>query len=79
MKKKTPLTDEWIADVVATLRPLCTIDEAAELLRTSTRNLRRLIAAGRIETVRSRQGGGSRVLIPRVELGRFLRGLASER
>jgi excisionase family DNA binding protein len=66
---------DWIADTVASLAPLTTASEAAAALRTSPRNLRRMIADGRICAVRAKETGSSRVLIARVEIARYLRGL----
>jgi excisionase family DNA binding protein len=67
---------DWIADTVARLEPLTTIGEAAKSLRTSTSSIRRLMAVGRIHAVRQRESGSSRVLIPRLEIERYLRGLS---
>lgn len=39
----------------------------------SPRNLRRLYAAGRIKTFRPREGVSTRVLVPRLEIERYLR------
>jgi excisionase family DNA binding protein len=66
---------DWIADAVSALRPLATVNETCAVLRTSTRNLRRMIATGRLRAVRSRVGGSSRVLVPRVEIETYLRSL----
>lgn len=67
--------DDWIADAVAGLAILATASEAATALRTSQRNLRRMIADGRIRAVRQRATGSSRTLISRAEIVRYLRGL----
>jgi len=72
-------TADWIADVVAGLAPLCTASEAANALRMSPRNLRRLIVQGRIGALREKTTGSSRVLIPRVEIERYLRSLIVEK
>jgi excisionase family DNA binding protein len=69
---------DWVADVVAKLHPLCTAGEAANALRTSTRNLRRMIADGRLGAVRAVESGSSRVLVPRAEIERYLRSLFVE-
>lgn len=66
---------DWIADAVGTLAPLATVAETCAVLRTSTRNLRRMIATGRLKALRARESGSSRVLVPRVEIERFLRSL----
>lgn len=73
------MTTDWIADVVATLPTLCTADEAAKVLRTSGRNLRRLIVAGRIQGIRACETGSSRVLVPRVAIENYLRSLTGEK
>jgi excisionase family DNA binding protein len=67
---------DWIADVVAPLPALATAQEASAALRTSPRNLRRHIAAGRLQAIRAEEAGSSRVLIPRAEIERFLRACA---
>lgn len=67
---------DWIQETVAHLPPLATASEAAEALRTSPRNLRRHIAAGRLAAIRAEETGSSRVLIPRAEIERFLRACA---
>lgn len=70
----TPNPD-WISDVVGALRPMTTTAEASSALRTSPRNLRRMIADGRLRAVRPREAGSSRVLVPRREIERYLRSL----
>jgi hypothetical protein len=62
----------WIQEAVADLPALTTAAEAARALRTSPRNLRRHIAAGRLKAIRAEETGSSRVLIPRLEIVRFL-------
>jgi len=71
----TPHTD-WISDVVADLPALATAAETSKALRTSPRNLRRHIAAGRLVAIRAEESGSSRVLVPRAEIERFLRACA---
>jgi excisionase family DNA binding protein len=66
---------DWIADAVGALKPLATVNEACDVLRTSSRNLRRMIATGRLKALRARESGSSRVLIPRVEIESYLRSL----
>lgn len=66
---------DWIADAVASLHPLATLFEAAATLRMCTRSVRRMVATGRLKAIRSRESGSSRVLIPRVEIERYLRSL----
>jgi excisionase family DNA binding protein len=67
-----PTPIDWIADATRDLQPLTTLPECAKTLRMSERNLRRLIAAGRIAAVKSSEGGSSRVLVPRTEVAKFL-------
>ena len=69
---------DWVAETVSGLKPLATAAEASAALRTSPRNLRRHIAAGRLRAIRAEESGSSRVLIPRCEIERFLRACAGE-
>jgi excisionase family DNA binding protein len=55
------------------LPTLCTIDEAANALRLSTRAVRRLLATGRLRAAKLAIGGSSKLLVPRVELERLVR------
>ncbi|HEY5372947.1 MAG TPA: helix-turn-helix domain-containing protein [Polyangiaceae bacterium] len=73
---RSPDTD-WITETVTGLAPLATAKETAAVLRTSTRNLRRMIGDGRIRAVRAQESGSSPVLVPRGEIERYLRGLVS--
>ena len=66
---------DWISEVVSQLRPMATAVEAANALRTSPRNLRRMIADGRLSAVRQRESGSSRVLVPRKSIEQYLRNL----
>lgn len=67
---------DWISDTIASLPPLVTCREAANALRCSTRTIKRLNATGRLRGVRQTETGSSRLIIPRVEIERYLRGLA---
>lgn len=67
-----------VSPATAPIAELLTIAETARMLRMSDRNLRRLIARGRIKAMRARQTGSSRVLIPREEIERYLRSLRAE-
>lgn len=69
---------DWIAEAVAELKPLVTGAEAADALRVSRRTLARYVATGRLRALRADDAGSSRVLIPRSEVARFLRGLAGD-
>lgn len=55
------------------LPSLCTVDEAAKALRSSTRTVRRLLATGRLRAAKLALGGSSRLLVPRVEIERLVR------
>ena len=66
---------DWISEVVATLQPICTATEAAAVLRTSPRNLRRMVSLGRIEGYHPAEGGSSRLMVPRVSIEKYLRGV----
>ena len=68
---------DWIDEATAGMPALVTANEAALLLRTSPRNVRRMVADGRITGVRARETGSSRLLVPSSEIGRYLRGLVS--
>jgi excisionase family DNA binding protein len=68
---------DWIQETVAELPPLATVKEAAAVLRTTPRNLRRHVASGRLRAIRAEGNGSSRVLFPRAEIARFLAACAS--
>jgi len=65
----------WIDDAVASLPPLVTVEELVTLLRTSRRQVYRLIASGRINAVKQSEGGSSRNLVPRAAVTNYLRSL----
>lgn len=69
--------DNWIADVLATLPALATAKEASAALRTTPRNLRRLIVSGRLTAVHATSRATSRVLVPRAAIESYLRGLVN--
>lgn len=69
---------EAVAEIENSLPAILTASEAAHALRTSARQLRRLIVAGRIGAMREHASGSSRVLVPRAEIGRYLRSLVPE-
>jgi excisionase family DNA binding protein len=71
------LASDWVEDAIGQLKPLATLKEVAGVLRTSERNVHRMVADGRLHAVRSRAGGSSRVLIARTEVARYLRSLVS--
>lgn len=52
------------------LKPMCTVEEAAEALRLCTKSIRAHIASGALNAARG--GDGSRVLVPRVEVLRHV-------
>jgi excisionase family DNA binding protein len=66
------VSDPAVEDLVAGLPPLVSIAEAAKHVRQSPRTIRSWIAQGRSAVVKTTASGSGRVLIPRVELGRFL-------
>ena len=69
-----PPFEKQIVEVASTLPPLATVIEVADLLRVNPRTIKRYIASGRIRSVRA-DVGSSRVLSPRTEVERYLRGL----
>ena len=71
------MSQDWITEAVSTLPPICTAKEAATVLRTTGRNLRRMIARGRLLGVHGAEGGSSRLLVPRASIESYLRGLVS--
>src|SRR4051812_35526293 len=56
------MSHDWITETVATLPAICTADEAAKLLRTTTRSIRRWTASGRLKCLHTSVGGSSRLL-----------------
>lgn len=56
--------------MVDSLLPLCTVQETAAALRLTTKSVRLYIERG--ELVAAREGNGSRVLVPRVEVLRHV-------
>ena len=57
-----------MSTIVAAPLVLLTAAEAAELLRLSTRTIRRWIAEGRLTAFRSHPGNGGRLLLRRADL-----------
>jgi excisionase family DNA binding protein len=55
------------------LPSLCTAEEAARALRTSSRTIKRMVSRGQLRVAKLAIGGSSRVLVPRVELERVVR------
>jgi len=66
---------DWVEEAISGVPALATVVESAALLRMSPRNFYRLIAAGKVRSVRSSEGGSSPHLVPRGELARYLRSL----
>jgi excisionase family DNA binding protein len=66
---------DWIDDALSHLPPVCTATEALGVLRCSRRELYRRVADGRLPAVKAREGGSSRLLIPRSALRAYLAGL----
>jgi excisionase family DNA binding protein len=65
-------TSKAAAQAVAHLPPLCTVTETAKTFRTSTRNVKRWIACGRLQAARVVRNGGSPLLIPRTAIEKLL-------
>lgn len=65
----------WITEALADLPPIVTVEEAADVIRTTRRNLYRMVAAGRLHAVKAAEGGSGRLLIPRASLEKYLRRL----
>ncbi|NRA34569.1 MAG: helix-turn-helix domain-containing protein [Polyangiaceae bacterium] len=65
----------WIDEALRDVPPLSTTLEAMSLLRTSRRNLYRMVARGKIRALRPERSGSSRLLFAKAELARFLRTL----
>lgn len=68
---------DWISEATKDLPAITTAAEAAKVLRTSPRNLRRMVVDGRIQAIRERESGSSRVLVPRASIESYLRGLVA--
>jgi len=71
------MTSDCIADVMATVPPLADIGETGKALRKSKQTVR-LVRAGRLHGVRAVEAGSSPVLISRVPIEKYLRGLGGE-
>jgi hypothetical protein len=69
----------WVTDAIAGLPPIARIEEVAGLIRMCPRQIRRLIKSGQLRAVRGRETGPARLLIPRVEVGRYLQSLEAGR
>lgn len=68
----------WVDDAVASLPPLVTVEELVTLLRTSRRQIYRLISDGRLSAVKQSEGGSSRNLVPRPAVAKYLHSLVVE-
>jgi len=71
------MNTDWIAEALAPLPAICTANEAATVLRTTPRNLRRMISLGRLTGFHGAEGGSSRLMVPRASIESYLRGLVS--
>ncbi len=71
----TPEAPAWISEIISAQRPLMTAKEVAGLLRTSQRNLYRLVASKKLHAVRSAESGSSPLLFPRSSVEKYLRRL----
>ncbi|MGE0708632.1 MAG: hypothetical protein AB7N76_12570 [Planctomycetota bacterium] len=65
----------WAMDVIRTEEPLLTRERLRDLLQVSERTLSRLLSSGELVTIR-RPGDRSKVLVPRLEVARYLARLA---
>jgi len=72
-KAVPPTTLDWADETVAALPELATVPEVMRVLRASQSSLYRLMATGRIRSIRT--SGGSRRLIPRSAIAEYLRRL----
>ncbi len=68
--------EKWIAETVATLPALVTVEELAEVLRVTERTVPRTLATGEISSIGGGPGGKRR-LVPKSELERYLRALGT--
>lgn len=66
---------DWIDSTIEALPAFLTMDEAAKVLRLSKRTIARLVADGRLGSVRHGESGGARRLIPRQAVDAYLRSL----
>lgn len=64
--------EDWVAAATAELPALLTIAETATYLRMSMRQVYRLADAGRIVMI-SKGGEGSRRLVPKAAIAKYLR------
>ena len=67
----------WIQDLAASLPPMLSLAETAELLRIHERTVHRMLRDGRLRSIRRVPLPGARHLIPRAELVRYLATLAA--
>lgn len=70
--------DDWVTIALEGLKPIVTVQEAIEVLRTSRRNFYRLVSSGKVHAVKAAEAGSGRLLIPRKSLERYLRGLEGD-
>jgi len=69
----------WVGEALEGQPALMTVPEVCSTIRTSRRNLYRLIASARLESLKQTEGGSSRLLIPRESVERYLLALAGAR
>ncbi|HEX3852193.1 MAG TPA: helix-turn-helix domain-containing protein [Polyangiaceae bacterium] len=72
------MSPKFADDAVAGLAVFVTVEELVVLLRTSRRQIYRLISTGRLPAVKQSDGGSSRNLVPRVEVHKYLCSLVVE-
>jgi hypothetical protein len=68
---------DWIDEVVGALPPIVTSEEAFKLLRISRRSFYKLVALGKIKTLKQSTAHSAKHMVVRSELARYLRSLAA--
>lgn len=71
MASDSLIRTDWIAETVASLPALLTVDEACTALRVGRRALYRWVSCGRLAAVKTQR----RVLVPRAAVEAYLRSL----
>ncbi len=67
--------EDWVAEALAGLPALLTVQEAMPVIRTSRRQFYRLVASGKIHAIKATEAQPGRLLIPRGSLEKYLRSL----
>jgi excisionase family DNA binding protein len=63
---------EYLRELVSELPVMVGIKQAAAVLNMHARTVQRILAAGEMRGIRPKLSGGSRVIIPRSEIVRYL-------